>query len=125
VQFIDQYSQIESVKIDFVDKETALLNDKKSKVLRDQKMMKQLSVEQSGSDSEEFKTPEGSSEDEQGHASPITKSPVMSSQEQRFQKRQQMILDGKLATFEDFEFLEVIGEGSFGRVFKCKHKNNG
>ena len=36
-----------------------------------------------------------------------------------------MILDGKLATFEDFDFLEVIGQGSFGRVYKCKHRGNG
>ena len=36
-----------------------------------------------------------------------------------------MILDGKLVCFKDFDFLEVIGEGSFGRVFKCKKRDNG
>jgi len=33
-----------------------------------------------------------------------------------------MVLDGKLVMFKDFEILETIGEGSFGRVFKCKKK---
>ena len=27
--------------------------------------------------------------------------------------------------FKDFEILELIGEGSFGRVFKVKHKDSG
>ena len=36
-----------------------------------------------------------------------------------------MLLDGKLANFSDFEILELIGEGSFGRVYKCKKKDNG
>lgn len=36
-----------------------------------------------------------------------------------------MLLDGKLVNFKDFEILESIGEGSFGRVFKCKKKSNG
>lgn len=27
--------------------------------------------------------------------------------------------------FKDFEILEMIGEGSFGRVFKVKRKSNG
>lgn len=36
-----------------------------------------------------------------------------------------MILDGKKVMFKDFEFLEMIGEGSFGRVFKCKKRDNG
>jgi serine/threonine protein kinase len=36
-----------------------------------------------------------------------------------------MILDGKLVVFKDFEILDTIGEGSFGRVFKCKKKDNG
>lgn len=36
-----------------------------------------------------------------------------------------MILDGKLVMFKDFDFLELIGEGSFGRVFKCKKKDTG
>jgi hypothetical protein len=36
-----------------------------------------------------------------------------------------MVLDGKLVMFKDFEILETIGEGSFGRVFKCKKKSNG
>lgn len=26
--------------------------------------------------------------------------------------------------FKDFEILENIGEGSFGRVFKCRKKND-
>jgi serine/threonine protein kinase len=33
-------------------------------------------------------------------------------------------MDGKLVCFKDFEILESIGEGSFGRVFKCKKKDN-
>ena len=36
-----------------------------------------------------------------------------------------MLLDGELVKFKDFDILEIIGEGSFGRVFKCKKKNNG
>lgn len=36
-----------------------------------------------------------------------------------------MVLDGKLATFKDFDILEVIGEGSFGRVYKCKKRDSG
>lgn len=36
-----------------------------------------------------------------------------------------MLLDGELVKFKDFEILEIIGEGSFGRVFKCKKRNNG
>lgn len=40
-------------------------------------------------------------------------------------KKQKMLLDGQLVSFKDFEILESIGEGSFGRVFKCKKKNNG
>jgi serine/threonine protein kinase len=36
-----------------------------------------------------------------------------------------MILDGKLVMYKDFEFVEVIGEGSFGRVFKCVKKDTG
>jgi hypothetical protein len=36
-----------------------------------------------------------------------------------------MLLDGELVKFKDFDILETIGEGSFGRVFKCKKKNNG
>jgi len=30
-----------------------------------------------------------------------------------------------MVTFSDFEILELIGEGSFGRVFKAKKKDNG
>lgn len=33
-------------------------------------------------------------------------------------------LDGKMVQFKDFEFIEIIGEGSFGRVFKCKKKDS-
>ena len=36
-----------------------------------------------------------------------------------------MVLDGKLAMFKDFDILEVIGEGSFGRVYKCKKRDSG
>ena len=36
-----------------------------------------------------------------------------------------MVLDGKLAMFKDFDILEVIGEGSFGRVYKCKKRESG
>tara|TARA_B110000285_G_C14998523_1_gene550150 strand:+ start:577 stop:792 length:216 start_codon:yes stop_codon:yes gene_type:complete len=39
-------------------------------------------------------------------------------------KRKQIVMDGKLVCFKDFEILESIGEGSFGRVFKCKKKDN-
>jgi len=33
-------------------------------------------------------------------------------------------MDGKNVCFNDFDILESIGEGSFGRVFKCKKKDN-
>lgn len=36
-----------------------------------------------------------------------------------------MLLDGKLVKFGDFEMLDLIGEGSFGKVYKCKKKDNG
>ena len=36
-----------------------------------------------------------------------------------------MLLDGKLAKFADFDILEQLGEGSFGRVFLCKKRDNG
>ena len=36
-----------------------------------------------------------------------------------------MLLDGKLVKFGDFDIIEMIGEGSFGRVYKCKKKDNG
>ena len=36
-----------------------------------------------------------------------------------------MILDGKHVQFKDFDILENLGEGSFGRVFKCKKRDNG
>jgi len=72
---------------------------------------------------EEFKTPEGSFEGEQGNMSPLASQSL--SQDERFKKKQQMVLDGKLATFKDFDFLEVIGEGSFGRVYKCKKRDSG
>ena len=39
-------------------------------------------------------------------------------------KKKQIVMDGKLVCFKDFEILESIGEGSFGRVFKCKKKDN-
>jgi serine/threonine protein kinase len=44
---------------------------------------------------------------------------------EKFKKKQKMVLDGKLAMFKDFEILEVIGEGSFGRVYKCKKRESG
>jgi serine/threonine protein kinase len=34
-----------------------------------------------------------------------------------------MKLDGKLAQFKDFEIIDIIGEGSFGRVFKARKKD--
>ena len=36
-----------------------------------------------------------------------------------------MLLDGKLVKFSDFEITELIGEGSFGRVYKSKKRDNG
>jgi len=39
--------------------------------------------------------------------------------------QQQLLCDGKLVKFSDFEVLDSIGEGSFGRVFKVKKKDNG
>jgi serine/threonine protein kinase len=36
-----------------------------------------------------------------------------------------MVLDGKIANFKDFDILDVIGEGSFGRVYKCKKRDSG
>lgn len=44
---------------------------------------------------------------------------------EKHQKKQQLILDGKLVSYKDFEFIETIGEGSFGRVYKCKKKDTG
>jgi len=35
-----------------------------------------------------------------------------------------MILDGKLVKFKDFDILESLGEGSFGKVFKCRKRDN-
>ena len=40
-------------------------------------------------------------------------------------KNKQLLLDGKTVGFKDFEILELIGEGSFGQVFKVKKKDNG
>ena len=79
-------------------------------------------------DSDEYKTPEGSmveesNEGEQGSVSPLASQSI--SQEERFKWRQQMLLDGKLVMFKDFDILELIGEGSFGRVFKCRKRDNG
>ena len=35
------------------------------------------------------------------------------------------IPSGEKVKFNDFEILEIIGEGSFGRVFKIKKKDTG
>jgi hypothetical protein len=35
-----------------------------------------------------------------------------------------LIFDGKPVFFKDFELLEIIGEGSFGRVFKTRKRDN-
>lgn len=80
-------------------------------------------VGSSSIDEEEFKTPEGSFEGEQGNMSPLASQALP--QNERFKKKQRMVLDGKLATFKDFDILEVIGEGSFGRVYKCKKRDSG
>ena len=77
----------------------------------------------SSQDEEEFKTPEGSFEGEQGNMSPQASQQI--TQNERFKKKQKMVLDGKLAMFKDFDVLEVIGEGSFGRVYKCKKRDSG
>lgn len=74
-------------------------------------------------DDEEFKTPEGSFEGEQGNMSPLASQSLQ--KKERFKKKQRMVLDGKLATFKDFDILEVIGEGSFGRVYKCRKRDSG
>ena len=66
---------------------------------------------------------EESNEGEQGSVSPLASQSI--SQEERFKWRQQMLLDGKLVMFKDFDILELIGEGSFGRVFKCRKRDNG
>ena len=55
--------------------------------------------------------------------SPVTTHAI--SLQEKAKKKAQMILDGKLVSFKDFEILEVIGEGSFGRVFKARKKDNG
>ena len=39
-------------------------------------------------------------------------------QKERFKQKRQMLLDGKLVKFADFDILEQLGEGSFGRVYK-------
>jgi hypothetical protein len=83
-------------------------------------------VQPESTESEEYKTPTDgsfSSEGEQGSMSPIASRSI--DQAERFKKKEQMILDGKLVVFKDFEILDTIGEGSFGRVFKCKKKDNG
>lgn len=36
-----------------------------------------------------------------------------------------MLLDGKLVKFADFDILDTLGEGSFGRVFMCQKRDNG
>ena len=73
---------------------------------------------------EEFKTPDGSYEsDEQGMPSPSLKS--LGSQNERFKEKKKMLLDGKLVKFGDFDILETLGEGSFGRVFLCEKRDNG
>lgn len=36
-----------------------------------------------------------------------------------------MVLDGKLAMFKDFDILDVIGQGSFGIVYRCKKRDSG
>lgn len=54
--------------------------------------------------------------------SPSLKS--LGSQNERFKEKKKMLLDGKLVKFEDFDILETLGEGSFGRVFLCEKKDN-
>jgi hypothetical protein len=40
--------------------------------------------------------------------------------EAKSKKKHSFKYDGKLVCFKDFEIQELIGEGSFGRVFKAK-----
>ena len=76
------------------------------------------------SDSEEFKTPNdsvsSSFDGEQGTESPMESPKNLSDKMKKINFVS--TLDGKLVQFKDFEFIEIIGEGSFGRVFKCKKK---
>jgi hypothetical protein len=85
---------------------------------------KQISLEVYEYDNE-FLTP-SSSFGEQGSQSPHD-SPKISDRERRksmnLQKR--VILDGEHVKFSDFEIIDILGEGSFGRVFKAKKKDNG
>ena len=139
IEFFEQFSSIETVEVPFVEEKVALANDKKMNLLRKQELLNASAqalpspkgaeaeaVEvhcQEESDSDEFKTPDTSFEGEQGSMSPLASQSI--SQNERFKKKQQMILDGKLVMFKDFDVLEVIGEGSFGRVFKCRKRDNG
>lgn len=84
--------------------------------------------EQSQGSSEEFKTPDGgslsSSFGEQGSQSP-TDSPKATRVERVKKLQHQLLLDGMTVKFKDFDVLDLIGEGSFGRVFKVKKRDNG
>ena len=89
IQFVEQYSSIEQVDIEFVDNEKAASRDKKRNILKQQEILNshiqsqsQEKVEKKRSsgpgtaasdsvDDEEFKTPEGSFEGEQGNMSPL------------------------------------------------------
>ena len=85
----------------------------------------QVIEEQQSSDSEEFKTPDDTFDsfelEQSGQMSPVG-SQAISIKDSK--KKKQIVMDGKLVCFKDFEILESIGEGSFGRVFKCKKKDN-
>ena len=85
----------------------------------------QVIEQQQSSDSEEYKTPDDTFDsfelEQSGQMSPVG-SQAISIKENK--KKKQIVMDGKLVCFKDFEILESIGEGSFGRVFKCKKKDN-
>ena len=55
--------------------------------------------------------------------SPVETQPI--SKDSKTKKKSSFKFDGKLVSFKDFEIQELIGEGSFGRVFRAKHKTNG
>ena len=120
VQFVDQYSILEKEIIPFIDKETAHANDKKRQLL---KLFQPLPItSDAGESEEEYKTPNDSFGDgEQGTQSPM----VSPKAGQQLKQKLVLLFDGMSVQFKDFEILESIGEGSFGRVFKARKRDNG
>lgn len=100
-EFCESYTQMEVVSIPFVEQKQAELNNKKR-----MEKIREINSQLAG----EF----GNNPD-QSQASfqqPAKLQKLSSSQEYK-------------PRFKDFEVLQMIGEGSFGRVFKVRHKESG